>query len=122
MNSTVKERLQFFIKSKGLSQARFEQAVGISNGYVNNIRKGIGAAILQKMVKNYPDLNPSWLMSGEGEMSLPAERKANEDVLLELIRQKDQTIQEQAMEIGRLQERLRGLCCLTGRESVGDES
>ena len=38
---TVKERLIEYIKSIGISQGKFEKSVGLSNGYVNNIRKSI---------------------------------------------------------------------------------
>lgn len=65
---TIKERLVLFIKEKGLSQGRFEKAVGLSNGFVNNISKGIGAEKLQKILCIYPDLNQSWLLTGEGDM------------------------------------------------------
>lgn len=65
---TVKERLIAFIKEKGLSQSRFEKSVGLSNGFVNNILKGIGADKLQKILCVYPDLNSIWLLTGEGEM------------------------------------------------------
>lgn len=65
---TVKERLIAFIKEKGISQGRFEKNVGLSNGFVNNISKGIGADKLQKILYVYPDLNTNWLLYGEGEM------------------------------------------------------
>lgn len=65
---TVKERLIAFIKEKGLSQSRFEKMTGLSNGFVNNISKGIGADKLQKILCVYPDLNTTWLLTGEGEM------------------------------------------------------
>lgn len=65
---TVKERLVAFIKEKGLSQSRFEKMTGLSNGFVNNISKGIGADKLQKILGVYPDLNTTWLLTGEGEM------------------------------------------------------
>lgn len=65
---TVKERLIVFIKEKGLSQSRFEKMIGLSNGFVNNISKGIGADKLQRIVSVYPELNTTWLLTGEGEM------------------------------------------------------
>ena len=43
METSVKQRLIEFIKYKDLSQRKFEQLVGLSNGFVNNISKGIGA-------------------------------------------------------------------------------
>ena len=39
--SSVKHRLKQFIDFTGLSQADFEKKTGLSNGYVNNIRKSI---------------------------------------------------------------------------------
>lgn len=73
MNSVVKQRLIQFIKYKGLSQKRFEISVGLSNGYVNNIRRSITDDKLQKIARCYPELNKSWLLTGEGEMLLPKE-------------------------------------------------
>ena len=68
METSVKQRLIKFIKKKGLSQKKFEESVGFSNGYVNNIAKGIGAEKLQRILNVYPDLNQQWLLTGEGEM------------------------------------------------------
>lgn len=68
MQQTVKQRLIEFIKSKDLSQRRFETIVGLSNGYVNNISSGIGAAKFAEISKHFPDLNRDWLLTGEGEM------------------------------------------------------
>jgi phage repressor protein C with HTH and peptisase S24 domain len=70
METTIKERLVRFIKYKRLSQKRFEEAVGLSNGYVNNISKGIGAEKLQRILGSFPELNQDWLLTGEGEMLL----------------------------------------------------
>ena len=39
----MKQRLIDFIKYKGLSQRKFERQIDVSNGFVNNISKGIGA-------------------------------------------------------------------------------
>lgn len=65
---SVKQRLIEFIKQEGLSQSRFEKAVGFSNGYVNNISKGIGADKLQRITEKFPYLNAGWLLTGKGEM------------------------------------------------------
>ncbi len=70
MENSVKQRLILFIKNKNISQSKFEKAVGLSNGFVNNISKGIGADKLQKILCVYPDLNQNWLLTGEGEMLL----------------------------------------------------
>ncbi len=68
MQNTVKERLKFFMQSKHIGQAAFEKAVGLSNGYVNNIRQSIQPDKIQKIALVYPELNTGWLLTGEGNM------------------------------------------------------
>ncbi|OFY39468.1 MAG: hypothetical protein A2X18_05075 [Bacteroidetes bacterium GWF2_40_14] len=67
---SVKERIKFFLEYKELSQSAFEKRCGLSNGYVNNIRKSISDNILQKVALTFPELNPVWLRMGEGSMLL----------------------------------------------------
>jgi len=38
MEETVKQRLVRFIKYKGLGQSKFEKLVGLSNGYISNLK------------------------------------------------------------------------------------
>lgn len=68
METSVKQRLIQFIKYKGIGQGKFEKAVGLSNGFVNNIRVSITPEKLQKISLCYPELNKSWLLTGEGSM------------------------------------------------------
>lgn len=65
---TAKDRLLTFIGHIGIGQARFEAMCGLSNGYVNNLRRSITTEKLQKIIGAFPDLNPVWLATGEGEM------------------------------------------------------
>lgn len=67
-NQTVKERLISYISFLGIGQGRFEKECGLSNGYVNNIRKSITPEKLQQIALHYPKLNTGWLMTGEGPM------------------------------------------------------
>lgn len=78
-SENVKDRLVSYLKYKKLSQARFEKSIGMSNGYVNNIRQSIQPDKLLKIAQYYPDLNISWLMIGElgGEMLKQIEAKSN---------------------------------------------
>ena len=70
--NSVKNRLLDFLKYKGISQSKFEQQCGISNGYVNNIRKGIKNEMFDKKIApNFPELNKAWLLLGEGSMLIP---------------------------------------------------
>lgn len=68
MESVVKQRLVRFIKSMHMTQRAFEIRCGMSNGYVANIRKGIGEDYLLNIAQQFPELNRAWLLFGEGEM------------------------------------------------------
>jgi len=70
--NSVKNRLLDFLKYKGISQSKFEQQCGISNGYVNNIRKGIKSEMFDKKIAPiFPELSKTWLLLGEGSMLVP---------------------------------------------------
>ncbi|HFA9657813.1 TPA: hypothetical protein WM899_001901, partial [Neisseria gonorrhoeae] len=70
--NSVKNRLIDFLKYKEISQSKFEQLCGISNGYVNNIRKGIKSEMFDKKIAPiFPELSKTWLLLGEGSMLIP---------------------------------------------------
>lgn len=68
----VKERLINFILYKGKSVAEFERDCGLSNGFVNKVRKSVGRKALYNILRVFPDLNPVWVNTGEGEMLNPS--------------------------------------------------
>ena len=68
MQQSVKERLIEFLKHEKISQRAFEISVGLSNGYVNNIRVSIQPNTIQKIVLKYPHINEGWLLTGNGPM------------------------------------------------------
>ncbi len=51
-----------------MSVIKFEKLIGVSNGYVNAMRKGVGGKKLDKILEVFPELNRNWLLFGEGEM------------------------------------------------------
>ena len=67
---TVKERLIEYLKFKRIGQVRFAESVGLSRGFVSNISKSIQPGTLERISKQYPDLNKGWLLTGEGKMIL----------------------------------------------------
>lgn len=64
----LKERLLLFLDNKNLSQGKFEKETDVSNGFVNNIGDGITTTSLLKILNKFPDLNATWLLTGNGEM------------------------------------------------------
>ena len=111
MEDTVKQRLIKYIKYKGLSQAKFEKAIGVSNGFVNNISRSIGVEKVQRISITFPDLNMGWVLSGEGEMLKPeTESPKPEDLHLnDLIKAQAETINSQKLLISTLFEKIEGL-------------
>lgn len=65
---TISERIRHFTENQGITIKGFENAAGLSNGYVNGIRKGIGSEKLADILRAFPELNRDWLLFGEGEM------------------------------------------------------
>ena len=65
---TISDRIRHFADNQGITVKSFENAAGLSNGYVNGIRKGIGSEKLADILRAFPELNRNWLLFGEGEM------------------------------------------------------
>lgn len=64
----AKERLMQLIDALGISKSEFERNCGLSNGYLNSIRTGIGSKGLALILGTYPQVNKTWLVFGDGEM------------------------------------------------------
>lgn len=67
-NMQIIDRLFEFFREKALSNYKVEQACGLSNGYLRNLRKAPSAEILEKIFSTYPELSREWVMNGSGEM------------------------------------------------------
>lgn len=65
---TVKERIREFIKFKGISERQFCLKIGVSSTYVSSMRISLQPDKLLKIAQAYPELNTTWLITGEGEM------------------------------------------------------
>ncbi len=61
------DRILQFIDYKGISKLSFYKEVGLSNGFLDK-NKSIGADNLVKILRKYPEIEPMWLLLGEGEM------------------------------------------------------
>lgn len=68
MSDTIKERLIAYLRYKGVNNSEFGRIIGVSNAYISSIRKSIQPDKVEKISTNFPDLNMSWLITGDGEM------------------------------------------------------
>ncbi len=68
METSVKQRLEQFIKFKNLSANKFEKLCGLSVRYIANLKKSPSPEIIKKILLTFPELNRIWLLTGEGDM------------------------------------------------------
>ena len=67
----VIDRLDVYIREKGINDNQVTVNAGLSVGLLNNARKGssdIGKKTIEKILTFYQDLNRVWLLTGEGPM------------------------------------------------------
>lgn len=72
----IMERLKMFIDSQGVTIKAFERSIGMSNAsFGKSLKNGgnIGSDKVENILQVYPQLNPSWLLTGEGSMILGEE-------------------------------------------------
>lgn len=85
MESSVKQRLISYIEYKNISIREFERLCSLSNGYMKSLRHTPKIDKLSAILSACPDLNKTWLLTGEGEMlnGTAPPPKQNKDLLSE---------------------------------------
>ena len=78
METSVKERLKQFIDTLNISEREFCRRIGVSSAYVMSIKKSIQPDKMQAISIHFPELNPLWLLLGQGEMLLSDGKKEGE--------------------------------------------
>lgn len=71
MSNKVNLRLKKFLKSQGITQETFCEAIGLSvNTLKTTFQRGSDISLdsLSNTISRYPHLNIEWLIAGEGEM------------------------------------------------------
>ena len=68
--TNIKERVLYFTDYKGFAQEKFFEELGVTYGNFKGKakEKALSSDVLAKIVSKYPELNPEWLLTGEGEM------------------------------------------------------
>ncbi|MFS4470041.1 peptidase S24 [Chryseobacterium sp. T20] len=80
-NKNVKERILVFIKYKGLNKSQFYKNTGLSNGFLDKVND-IGISKGAKILQAYPNINPEWLFTGNGEMLINKQESKQEYEIL----------------------------------------
>ena len=70
---TVRDRIQFFLDSKGIKAGTFERELGVSKGYWSHC-KNPSADVLEKILFLHTDLSAEYILRGKGPMLLTAAR------------------------------------------------
>ena len=68
--TNIKERVLYFTDYKGFAKENFFEELGVTYGTFKGKakEKALSSDVLAKIVSKYPELNPEWLLTGEGEM------------------------------------------------------
>lgn len=69
MEDIVYQRLNQFLKTVRISRSKAEIQANLSRGYLSHVKK-LSNKMVGRILKAFPELNPSWLLTGEGEMLL----------------------------------------------------
>jgi len=66
-----KERIEFIIKDKGLTNVEFSSITGIAPATISHITSGRSKPtlpVLKGILSGFPDLNPEWVFLGKGSI------------------------------------------------------
>lgn len=64
----LQDRIRKFAEYKGLQPKSFELIVGLSNGAFSKLSDNTRKSTIDRISTAFPDLNQTWLLTGEGEM------------------------------------------------------
>lgn len=118
----TKTRILKYIEFKNISKPQFYSDIDIKRGLLDSdkMNGSVTDVVIAKILATYTDINPIWLLSGEGvmihsryykdgnsvkESSVPygKNHSSNEQVLIDLIEKKDKEIADLNKQIGRLE-------------------
>ncbi|MDR6195951.1 hypothetical protein [Siphonobacter sp. SORGH_AS_0500] len=100
--TTVNDRIAELVKALRMNNNSFGKSLGRNSTTITNVTEGRskpGFEILEDILNKYPEVNPTWLMKGTGEMfQKPVTVKANggsdlESELRERIKLQNETIE-----------------------------
>jgi len=63
----IVDRILQYISYKGINKSKFYAKTGLSNGFLDKV-KDVGVSKIEKILSSYGDINPIWLICGDGDM------------------------------------------------------
>ncbi len=73
-------RILKYLEEKEITKYRFCKNIGVSNGFLA-IDRAIGTDKCELIFEHFPDLNPTWLLIGKGEMILKNELISDNEII-----------------------------------------
>ena len=70
MSKTI-NRIMQVISALNMSARQFDISIGTANGYILRMEKNnasVGSDVIERIVKEYPQVNLVWLITGKGTM------------------------------------------------------
>ncbi len=76
MESSVKERLIKFLDAGNISKSEFGRRIGVSPAFITSMRKSMQPDKAKRIALEFPELNITWLLTGEGSMLKESKKNA----------------------------------------------
>lgn len=90
METTISQRFEALIKALKMNDNSFAKSIGISTTAITRVTNGEnepGFKLLTSTLETYPQINPSWLLRGEGDMFKETEKVAVEPTLWQTLKE-----------------------------------
>lgn len=73
--ATTRRRLAYYLNSKGISPAEFYRQTGITRGLLDKdkLDTGVNDTVLAQIIGVYEEVSLTWLITGNGEMTIKGE-------------------------------------------------
>jgi hypothetical protein len=113
------DRLNRYLEIKGITSHAFEKQCELANGYVGKqlkVKGSIGSNILERIGKEYPDLNLHWLITGQGQVLIKTYGKKQQEDIEQLAQEEKVLYETRDKLIEAIKAQLGALTALHGRK------